>query len=526
MFRSAFHVSIMIFLSRVFGMVRNIFIASFFGTTGAASALQVAIQIPYMFRRILGESALDAFFVPVYTSYAQEGDKEKTDGFISNVINVIGSLILVIIAIGWLIMPVIIFLQAAGLKSSSPEDFNYAVSLARITLPFMFFISMMALFMGLMNANRNFVIPASNSLVLNILFIGVLLFFGSRVAHVYALGYQVAYAYIYGGFLIFFYQFIYIRKKYDFHYRFRFNPKGEGISRIFKMMLPAIGSMAVVHINIMVDTLLASFISPGTISVIRYAETIIQFPIGVIGVAVFNTALPSLSASVKKKDTVQSASVFRRLVHFILLIGVPVSVGLFAIRHDFVTFLYQYKNFSAADTMAVVHVLQFYIIGIIGFFGVRIVSTLFYASEEIHIPFKVGMAAMGLNIVLNLILMQFMGAAGLALASSIAALANITVLLVIVNRKYFPVEWRKCVETLIKALAAAAVMYFAVIRAGHFFEGNSFIERLFGVLIPVLAGVVVYFIALAILRPPGADNLFAVLKKRFKKDGSDKDSPA
>ena len=510
MFRSAFHVSIMIFLSRIFGMVRNIFIASFFGTTGAASALQVAIQIPYMFRRILGESALDAFFVPVYTSYAQEGDKEKTDGFISNVINVIGSLILVIIAIGWLIMPVIIFLQAAGLKSSSPEDFNYAVSLARITLPFMFFISMMALFMGLMNANRNFVIPASNSLVLNILFIGVLLFFGSRVAHVYALGYQVAYAYIYGGFLIFFYQFIYIRKKYDFHYRFRFNPKGEGISRIFKMMLPAIGSMAVVHINIMVDTLLASFISPGTIAVIR----------------VFNTALPSLSASVKKKDTVQSASVFRRLVHFILLIGVPVSVGLFAIRHDFVTFLYQYKNFSAADTMAVVHVLQFYIIGIIGFFGVRIVSTLFYASEEIHIPFKVGMAAMGLNIVLNLILMQFMGAAGLALASSIAALANITVLLVIVNRKYFPVEWRKCAETLIKALAAAAVMYFAVIRAGRFFEGNSFIERLFGVLIPVLAGVVVYFIALAILRPPGADNLFAVLKKRFKKDGSDKDSPA
>ena len=287
------------------------------------------------------------------------------------------------------------------------------------------------------------------------------------------------------------------------------------------MMLPAIGSMAVVHINIMVDTLLASFISPGTISVIRYAETIIQFPIGVIGVAVFNTALPSLSASVKKKETDRSAAVFRRLVHFILLIGVPVSVGLFAIRHDFVTFLYQYKNFSAADTLAVVHVLQFYIIGIIGFFGVRIVSTLFYASEEIHIPFKVGMAAMGLNIVLNLILMQFMGAAGLALASSIAALANITVLLIIVNRKYFSVEWRKCAETLVKALAAAGVMYGAVVYIGRFFNGIRFLGRLAAVLGPVAAGVLIYFIALILLRPPGADNLFALLKKRFIKKGVD-----
>ncbi|HDS02408.1 MAG TPA: murein biosynthesis integral membrane protein MurJ, partial [Firmicutes bacterium] len=406
-------------------------------------------------------------------------------------------------------------------KSSSPEDFTYAVSLARITLPFMFFISMMALFMGLMNANRNFVLPASNSLVLNILFIGVLLFFGSRVAHVYALGYQVAYAYIYGGFLIFFYQFFYIRKKYDFHYQLKFNPKGEGISRIFKMMLPAIGSMAVVHLNIMVDTLLASFISPGTISVIRYAETIIQFPIGVIGVAVFNTALPSLSASVKKKETNRSAAVFRRLVHFILLIGVPVSVGLFAIRHDFVTFLYQYKNFSAADTLAVVNVLQFYIIGIIGFFGVRIVSTLFYASEEIHIPFKVGMAAMGLNIVLNLILMQFMGAAGLALASSIAALANISVLLIIVNKKYFPVEWKKCAETFVKAFVASGIMYAAVVFTGRFFTGIRFFERLAAVLGPVAAGVLIYFVALILLRPPGADNLFAVLKKRFRKKGFD-----
>jgi putative peptidoglycan lipid II flippase len=434
---------------------------------------------------------------------------------------VIGSLILVIIAVGWLIMPVIIFLQAAGLKNSSPEDFTYAVSLARITLPFMFFISMMALFMGLMNANRNFVLPASNSLVLNILFIGVLLFFGSRVAHVYALGYQVAYAYIYGGFLIFFYQFFYIRKKYDFHYQLKFNPKGEGIRRIFKMMLPAIGSMAVVHLNIMVDTLLASFISPGTISVIRYAETIIQFPIGVIGVAVFNTALPSLSASVKKKETNRSAAVFRRLVHFILLIGVPVSVGLFAIRHDFVTFLYQYKNFSAADTLAVVNVLQFYIIGIIGFFGVRIVSTLFYASEEIHIPFKVGMAAMGLNIVLNLILMQFMGAAGLALASSIAALANISVLLIVVNKKYFPVEWKKCAETFVKAFVASGIMYAAVVFTGRFFTGIRFFERLAAVLGPVAAGVLIYFVALILLRPPGADNLFAVLKKRFRKKGFD-----
>ncbi|HHH85040.1 MAG TPA: hypothetical protein ENL15_03700 [Firmicutes bacterium] len=118
-----------------------------------------------------------------------------------------------------------------------------------------------------------------------------------------------------------------------------------------------------------------------------------------------------------------------------------------------------------------------------------------------------------------------MGEAGLALASSVAALTNISVLLIIVNRKYFPIDWRKCAETLVKALASAAVMYLAVVQVGRFFEGDAFVERLFGVLAPVFAGAAVYFIALAILRPPGADNLFEVLKKRFKKDGSDKDSP-
>jgi len=280
--RSAAGVSIMIFFSRILGMVRSVFIASFFGTTGAASALQIAIQIPYVFRRILGESALDAFFVPVYTSYVNEGDRRRTEDFVSNVMTIIGSMVLVIIAVGWVIMPLIIFVQAAGLKSASPADFTYAVSLARITLPFMFFISMLALFSGLMNFNRNFILPAANSLILNVMFIGVLAYFGHRAETVYGLGVNFASTYVFGGLFLFILQAFYIRKNYGFRYRFRFDLRGEGIRRIFRMMVPAIGSMAVVHINIMVDTLLASFLGVGVISVIRYAETIIQFPFALI----------------------------------------------------------------------------------------------------------------------------------------------------------------------------------------------------------------------------------------------------
>ena len=498
-------------------MVRSVFIASFFGTTGAASALQIAIQIPYVFRRILGESALDAFFVPVYTSYVNEGDRRRTEDFVSNVMTIIGSMVLVIIAVGWVIMPLIIFVQAAGLKSASPADFTYAVSLARITLPFMFFISMLALFSGLMNFNRNFILPAANSLILNVMFIGVLAYFGHRAETVYGLGVNFASTYVFGGLFLFILQAFYIRKNYGFRYRFRFDLRGEGIRRIFRMMVPAIGSMAVVHINIMVDTLLASFLGVGVISVIRYAETIIQFPIGVIGVAVFNTSLPSLSSYVKAGNMDRAREIFHRLLYFIVIIGLPVSVGLYAIRREFVAFLYQYKNFGVADTAYVVNVLQFYIIGLIGFFGVRIVSTLFYAKEEIHIPFKVGMCTMGLNIVLNIILMQFMGAGGLALASSIAAIANISILVHIVNKKYFKIHFSKLAEVFLKSAISAAVMFAAVRLASGRIAPGGFFMRAAGVLLPVCAGAAVYLFCAYLLHVPGIRDLASMIRGRFKK---------
>ena len=512
-FKATLLLSLIIFLSRILGLLRNVFIASYFGRTATASAVTLALTIPYLLRRVLGESALDAFFVPVYTEYKTKN--RNPNYFISNVMTVMGVVSLFIIAVGILFMPYIIYVMSAGLKTSSPVDFNYAISLSRITFPFLFFISMLAIFMGIFNANKNFYIPATNSLLLNIFFLSVFFIFGSEVS-TYKLGYYIAYVYLIGAFFIFIYQFFLIKKLYGFRFKFKFDLKDEGIRRIFKMMLPALLSMAVFHINFIVDKLFASFIDKGGIATLQFAETIVQFPIGVLAVAIFNTSLPTLSFFVKNDEMEKAEELFVKLLRFIIYIGVPVFFGLWAVKVPLVKLVYEYKKFGANDVLVVATVLKYYLFGIIGYIGVRIVSAFFYAKERVDIPFKTGVLAVFLNVFFDWLLMKPLGLGGLALAGAIAAVTNITVLTFIVYKRYFKFNIFPLVKLFIKSTFASVVMYFSVIFTASFFNDTTVLERVVALFLPVFVGIFVYTLASWIL---GIKELRLVSKSFLNKIG-------
>ena len=494
-FRSAFFQSAIIFSSKLLGLFRNILIASYFGVSPLASAFTLALMIPYKLRRILGESALDAFFVPVYTAMDKKYDLKRVNFFISNLINTISIFVIMIIIISQFFMSDILSVVTHGLAISSPDAFIFGVSLSKITIVFLLAMPIIAIFMGLFHANGSFLLPATNSIVLNIFVIFSLIYFSNTGKSLKQVGFKVGYAYLIAGALIIIYQYFLIKKRYNFEFSFKLNLKTEGIKRIFKMMLPATLSMAVFNINFLIDTFLASFIRDGAaISVFRYSEIIVQFPIGVIGVAIFNTSLPSLSRHVKDGNIKKSKNIFERLLRFLIYLSLPISFGLLAIKHNFISLIYQYKNFNVNDVALVTNVLQYFLIGLIGFLGVRIAASLFYAKEEVQIPLKVSVISVLINIILNFILVVHMETAGLALASSIAGIVNILLLIIIANRKYFKIDFKEITVTFIKAFTASFIMYLIVSHLSGIFEIKSVIDRIISVIIPVVTGVISYIV--------------------------------
>lgn len=494
-FRSAFFQSGIIFSSKLLGLLRNILIASYFGVSPLASAFTLALMIPYKLRRILGESALDAFFVPVYTAMDKKYDLKRVNFFISNLISTISVIVVVIIILIQLFMSDILSVVTHGLAVSSPEAFLFGVSLSKITIIFLFAMPIIAIFMGLFHANGSFLLPATNSIVLNIFVIFSLIYFSKMGNTLKEVGFKVGYAYVIAGVVIIIYQYFLIKKRYNFKFSFNLNLKTEGIKRVFKMMLPATLSMAVFNINFLIDTFLASFIRGGAaISVFRYSEIIVQFPIGVIGVAIFNTSLPSLSRHVKDGNIKKSKNIFERLLRFLIYLSIPISFGIFAIKHNFISLIYQYKNFNVNDVSLVTNVLQYFLIGLIGFLGVRIVSSLFYAKEEVQIPLKVSVVSVLINIILNFILVVHMKTAGLALASSIAGIVNITLLIFIANRRYFKIDFKEMIITFIKTFVASYIMYLIVSYVSDIFVIESIFDRIISVVIPVIMGIIIYII--------------------------------
>ncbi|MDD3626778.1 MAG: murein biosynthesis integral membrane protein MurJ [bacterium] len=455
--KSSFTFGIFTLISRVSGFARDMAIAYIFGTSFVADAFLVAFRIPNTFRRFVGEGALNPAFIPVFADYLKTGDKKQINQMISAVFTFITIIVSAIVVLSIIFAKPIV--QVLTLNFSNFDDkFNLTVILLRIIFPYLLMVSLAALMMGILNSIKNFWISAAAPIALNLSLIFAMIFisplFGDTPEKkVYGLALGV----LVGGILQFAFQFIPVIMK-GFHIYPFFKFAHEGLRKVIRLMLPTIYGQAIHEVNIIVDTMLAWGLGTGAVSYLYYSNHLMQLPLGVFTIAISTVILPLLSRNVanNSKDEFKKSLFYG--MEMVLFIMLPCSIILLLGGKEIIYILFERGKFDHISTMETYFTLCFYSIGLVFISGVRIMVQAFYANKDTKTPVNVAIIAMILNIILNLILIRFLRWGGLALATSISAMFNFSVLIILLKKRVPEIRWSEDITAFLKIIGASFVM--------------------------------------------------------------------
>lgn len=498
-------------LSRVLGFVRDVIIAAFFGAGLASDAFFAAFRIPNTFRRLFGEGSLTISFIPIFTdTYKKESKSEAFQVAFTAMTLLIIALICLTIG-GILLAPLIVRLIAPGFILP-PEKFHLTVLLTRIMFPYIFFISLVALFMGILNALGHFGAPALAPALLNLsMIISVFLLSPHLQRPVIALAVGV----LAGGCLQLFLQVPFLLKK-GFHFRFSFDPKHPAIRKMATMLLPAILGSAVYQINIFVITILASLLKEGSVSYLWYADRLVQFPLGVFAIAISTAVLPTMSRQSADSDIEglkETLSYAFRLTSFIIL---PAMAALIVLRVPIVSVLFQRGSFDHIATIQTAQALLFYSVGLWAIALARVVAPTFYSLKDTATPVKAAVASLIANCFLSIILMKYLQHGGLALAISISSGLNLVLLLYYLRKKIGGLGLERSLSSLLRSLFCCLPMGIAVylVSMGQNWEQMGLsISKVFTLLFAITLGGGLYLLTAFLLRIDELKSLTAILSK-------------
>ncbi len=424
-------VSLMTLMSRVLGFARDVVIAHYFGVTGKTDAFFVALRIPNLLRRLFGEGAFAQAFVPVMVEYkTRRGDAalrellDRTSGTLAGVLTVISVL-------GVLGAPVLVMVFAPGFMSD-PGKALLAGDMLRITFPYALFISLTAFAGSVLNAHERFWVPALTPVFLNLSLIGCAVLLAPHLAEpIHALAWGVFIA----GVVQLGFQFPFLRQLRLFP-RPRWGAAHEGVRRIMRLMLPALFGSSVAQVNILFDTLVASFLLTGSVSWLFYADRLLEFPLALLGIALGTVILPSLSRRHAEKNTEEFNRTLDWAMRWMVLVGVPSAVGLLMLAAPILVTLFRYGEFAANDARMAAAALTAYSVGLMGFLLVKVLAPAYYSRQDTRTPVRVGVVAMVSNMVLDvvftvpLVKLGFWAPhAGLAAATAVSAFVNSGLLL-------------------------------------------------------------------------------------------------
>ncbi len=489
--KAAGAVSGMTLLSRIFGFIRDMFIAMAFGSSSAADAFFVAFRIPNMQRRVLGEGAVSSAFIPIFSETLNQKGKQAAQELTANIFNILFILLTIASLTLFLFSPAVITIFAPGFLDD-PEKFNLTVDLTRWMAPYLFFIGLAAFSMGILNSLKVFALPAATPILQNISMIAAILIVVPQMDEPII---GLAIGVLIGGLLQVLVQLPTVIKK-GYGWKKHLNVRQPEVIKIAKLMGPAILGLAVYELNLLVDTLLASTLPDGSISYLYYGNRLVQLPLGVFAVALAIVLLPTLSshaAKGEKKELVETLSFSIRLI---LFITIPATVGLIVLREPIVNTLWERGEFLHASTQGTSIALLYYSIGLCAYSGVKIIAPAFYALQDTKTPAKVGIYSMLINIVLNLILMGPLQHGGLALATSLAALFNVVVLMYFLRKRLGLLGGKKILRSTIKMSIAAGAMGTIIYFCNQFwFDFNDPIGIRIGSLLACISlGMLVYAI--------------------------------
>jgi putative peptidoglycan lipid II flippase len=428
--RSSALVGGMTMLSRVLGLLRDIVIAAFVGASANADAFFVAFKVPNFLRRLFAEGAFSQAFVPVLADYKEGGSIAAVQGLVNRVAGMLGGALLLLTTLTVLAAPLVTALFAPGFVSQ-PEKFQLTADMIRVTFPYLLLISMTGFCGAILNSYGRFAVPAFTPVFLNLSLI-----FAATVAApwfdepVFALAWGVFFAGVIQ--LLFQLPSLY---RLDLVPRPVWDSRHEGVRRILKLMVPALFGVSVSQINLLLDTVLASFLPTGSISWLYYSDRLAELPLGVFGIAIATVILPNLSAHRAASREREFSVTLDWAVRSVLLIGVPAAVALIVLARPILITLFQYGALTPEDVDMAVLSLRAYSLGLVAFMLVKVLAPGYYARKNTATPVKIGIIAMVANMVLNLLfvlpLMYFwnIGHLGLALATSVAAYINAGLLL-------------------------------------------------------------------------------------------------
>ncbi|WP_295392649.1 murein biosynthesis integral membrane protein MurJ [uncultured Thiodictyon sp.] len=417
------------FLSRLLGFVRDLAIARVFGADAGTDAFFVAFKIPNLMRRLFAEGAFSMAFVPLLNEYKERRDAADTKGFIDAMAGTLGAVLLVVTLLGILAAPLLVMLFAPGF-GDEPGQRELTVAMLRLTFPYVLFISLTALAGGILNTYERFGVPAFTPVLLNLALIGCALWLAPRMdAPITALAWGVLIA----GIAQLAFQLPFLARL-GLLPRPRLAPRDPGVRRTVRLMGPALFGASVGQLNLLLNTILASFLASGSISWLYYSDRLMEFPMGLLGVALGTVILPRLSQRHAAEDPGAFSDTLDWGLRWLLLLGVPAAVGLLVLAGPIVATLFYVgepagAGFNAEDARMTARSLMAYALGLVGFIGVKVLAPGFYARQEMVVPVHIAVIAMAVNVVASLLLMWPLGHTGLALATTLSGLANAALLL-------------------------------------------------------------------------------------------------
>ena len=503
------NVSAMTTFSRILGFLRDSIIAATFGAGIATDAFFVAFKIPNLLRRISAEGAFTQAFIPILAEYKAKKSKRDINSQISKVATLLAIILVGVTLIGIFGAPWLIYISAPGF-GSDPDKFELTVALLRITFPYILFISLVSMAGGILNTFGKYNVPAFTPVWLNVSLIVGALFFSSTFSDPV---FVLAWAVFIGGILQLIFQLPFLYQidcipKADFDF------KEPGLWRMMKLMIPAILGVSITQISLLINTIFASFLATGSVSWLYYADRLMEFPAGVLGVALSTVLLPSLSKSFSDNKYMEFSRLINWGLRLAILFGAPAAIALGILSIPIISTLFFYGAFTEYDLVMTQYAVIAYSIGLICLNLVKVLAPAFYAQQNIRTPVKIAIFTLFCTQFMNLIFIGYFKHAGLALAVGLGASINAGLLFYFLKKyKAFKLE-SQWLSFLLKIIVALLVMsLFLLYTRGTIEEWTSFsllskISRLFFL---VSTGSAVYFLALFLL----GINLKELLNKKI-----------
>ncbi len=446
-------------ISRILGYTRDVLIASQFGTGLVADAFFVAYRIPNLLRRLLGEGALSASFIPVFTEQLETRGPAEARALLQSLFIRFLALLAGLVVLGMVLTPWLVAVIAPGF-TGNPEKMALTIQLTRVLFPFLVAIGLAALALGVLNSLRQFIVPALAPCMLSlweILFLLAICPILSRPIFGLAMGALL------GGFAQFAFHLPALRRA-GFAPRLAWTAMHPAVKRVGLLMGPALIGLSVDQVNAFVDTMCASWLREGSVAALYYSNRVMQLPLALFGISAATVALPIMSSASARGDLTALRETFSSSVRLALFLTLPATAGLMVLARPIIQLLFERGEFTSAATTATGFALFWFSAGIAAFSAGKVAAGAFYAMQDTKTPVRVAMLAMLVNVVLNLmvvfvpVLRDTLGVGGLALATSISGFLNLGVLVVLLRRRLGYLGGRRLLNACVRIAGAALGM--------------------------------------------------------------------